>query len=127
MSDDFDDLKAAMQAAMPKPDAAKKAADIALARKNFATLQESRDGARQTSERPKVGPIRGVMNMILQMNTRGALTATTALVALGLVAVVPEWQNAPRLNGPQPGRMFCCMQRWKWPKLKRPCPNDGAS
>ncbi|WP_317056617.1 vWA domain-containing protein [Roseovarius rhodophyticola] len=102
MSDDLDDLKAAMRAAMPTPDAARKADDIALAQKNFTALQESRDAARQTSERPKPGLIRGVMNMIMRMNTRGALTATTALVALGLVAVVPDWQTAPRLNGPQP-------------------------
>ncbi len=102
MSDDLDDLKAAMRAAMPTPDVARKAEDIALAQKNFAALQESRDAARQTSERPKPGLIRGVMNMIMRMNTRGALTATTALVALGLVVVVPDWQNAPRLTGPQP-------------------------
>ncbi|MEL7256716.1 MAG: VWA domain-containing protein [Pseudomonadota bacterium] len=102
MSDDLDDLKAAMRAAMPTPDAARKAEDIALARINFAALQETAEAARQTSESPKTGPIRGVMNMIMRINTRGALTATTALVALGLVAVVPDWQNAPRLNGPQP-------------------------
>ncbi len=102
MSDDLDDLKAAMQAATPRPDAARKAEDIALARKNLAALQETQAAARQTSERPRPGLIRGVMDMIMRMNTRGALTATTALVALGLVAVVPDWQNAPRLDGPQP-------------------------
>ena len=102
MSDDLDDLKAAMRAATPAPDAARKAEDIALAQKNFATLQESREAVRQNSERPRAGLIRGVMNMIMRMNTRGVLTATTALVALGLVAVVPDWQNAPRLPGPQP-------------------------
>jgi Ca-activated chloride channel family protein len=102
MSDDLDDLKAMMQAATPKPDAEKKAADIALARKNFADLQEARDGARQTSDRPKAGLFRGVTDMLMRMNTRGALTATTALVALGMVVVVPDWQNAPALRGTQP-------------------------
>ncbi|MEO1139370.1 MAG: VWA domain-containing protein [Pseudomonadota bacterium] len=95
MSDDLDDLKAAMQAATPRPDAAKKAADLALARKNFADLQESREGARPTSDREQAGFVRGVMNMIMRINTRGALTATTALVALGLVVVVPDWQSVP--------------------------------
>ena len=102
MSDDLDDLKDMMRAATPKPDADRKAADLALARKNFADLQEARDGARQTSDRPKKGLFRGVTDMLMRMNTRGALTATTALVALGMVVVVPDWQNAPALRGAQP-------------------------
>ncbi|WP_306127424.1 von Willebrand factor type A domain-containing protein [Roseovarius sp. MMSF_3350] len=102
MSDDLDDLKAMMRAATPKPDADRKAADLALARKNFADLQEARDGARQTSDRPRKGLVRGVRDMLMRMNTRGALTATTALVALGMVVVVPDWHNAPALRGAQP-------------------------
>lgn len=102
MSDDLDDLKAAMQAATPKADPAKKAEDLALARKNFADLQAARDDARQTSDRSKRGFVRGVTDMLMRMNTRGALTATTALVALGLVVVVPDWRHAPGLRGPQP-------------------------
>ncbi|MFN3210394.1 MAG: von Willebrand factor type A domain-containing protein [Roseovarius sp.] len=102
MSDDLDDLKAMMRAATPKPDADRKAADLALARKNFADLQGARDGARQTSDRPKAGLVRGVADMLMRMNTRGALTATTALVALGMVVVVPDWQDAPALRGAQP-------------------------
>ncbi|KRS13467.1 von Willebrand factor A [Roseovarius atlanticus] len=102
MSDDLDDLKAMMRAATPKPDADRKAADLALARKNFADLQEVWDDARQTSDRPKAGLVRGVTDMLTRMNTRGALTATTALVALGMVVVVPDWRNAPALRGAQP-------------------------
>ncbi|QFT79082.1 von Willebrand factor [Roseovarius sp. THAF27] len=102
MSDDLDDLKAMMRAATPKPDADRKAADLALARKNFADLQDARDGARQTFDRPGKGLIRGVTDMLMRMNTRGALTATTALVALGMVVVVPDWQDAPALRGAQP-------------------------
>ncbi|MEM8776516.1 MAG: VWA domain-containing protein [Pseudomonadota bacterium] len=102
MSDDLDELKAAMKGATPAPDAAKKAADIALARKNFAELQESRSGARHTSERPKKGFFRGVKTMIAGLNMRGALTASTALVAIGLVAVIPDWQKAPNLGEVQP-------------------------
>ncbi|MEQ9260603.1 MAG: VWA domain-containing protein [Roseovarius sp.] len=98
--DDLDDLKAAMKAATPAPDASRKAADIALARKNFAALQESREGARLTSDHPeKRGILRGVRQMLTTFSTqfpiRGALTASTALVALGLVVVVPEWQQGP--------------------------------
>ena len=103
MTDDLDDLKAAMAAATPAPDAASKAADLALAEKNFAALQESRDGARPTSDAPGRGLFRGVAKMISMMNTRGALTATTALVALGLVVVVPDWQRGPlRFGDDQP-------------------------
>ncbi|MEL6934198.1 MAG: von Willebrand factor type A domain-containing protein [Pseudomonadota bacterium] len=99
MSDDLDELKAALSAATPAPDAAKKAADIALARKNFAELQESRSGARHTSERPKTGFFRGVKNMIAGLNMRGALAASTALVALGLVVVLPLGELGPRFYG----------------------------
>ncbi len=96
MTDDLDDLKAAMRAATPEPDTDMKAAHLALAQKTFATLQESRDGARQTSDRPKKGLFRGVAKMFSMMSTRGALTASTALVALGLVVVMPDWQQDRR-------------------------------
>ncbi|WP_371225020.1 vWA domain-containing protein [Roseovarius sp. 2305UL8-3] len=95
MTDELDDLKAAMKAATPAPDAAKKAADIALARKNFADLQESRDGTRLTSEHPKTGWSRGVRQMLNALNPRAALTATTAIVAVGMLAVIPNWQQGP--------------------------------
>ncbi|MEL7282509.1 MAG: VWA domain-containing protein [Pseudomonadota bacterium] len=97
MSDEFDDLKKAMDAAMPAHDAARKAANLALAQKNFETLQETANEPRLTSDRPKRGFIRGVREMLNVMSTRGALTASTALVALGLVVVVPDWQQGPVL------------------------------
>ncbi len=99
MTDDLDDLKAAMQAATPAPDTARKAADIALARKNFADLQESREGARLTSDHPKTGWSRGVRQMLNAMNPRAVLTATTALVAVGMLAVIPNWQQSPEGYG----------------------------
>lgn len=105
MSDDLDDLhdlKAAMSAATPAPDAGKKAADLALAQKTFADLQESRDGARPTSDRPSKGFFRGVAQMFHAFSTRGLLTASTALVALGLVVVVPQWQQQPWQGFPTP-------------------------
>ncbi len=100
MSDDFDDLKQAMQAATPAPDAARKAADLAIAQKKFETLQESQSEPRLTPDRPKTGFMTGVRNMLNAMSTRGALTASTAFVALGLVAVVPNWQQPLDLFAP---------------------------
>ncbi|MEM6588487.1 MAG: VWA domain-containing protein [Pseudomonadota bacterium] len=94
MSDEFDDLKNAMNTATPAPDAARKAANLTMAQKNFENLQGSQAEPRLTSDRPKAGFIRGVRNMLNAMSTRGALTASTAFVALGLV-VVTNWQPEP--------------------------------
>ncbi|MFT7592815.1 MAG: Ca-activated chloride channel family protein [Paracoccaceae bacterium] len=105
MSDDLDDLKAAMQAATPAPDADTKAAHLALAQKSFETSQGSRIGARPTSDRPAGGFFRGVANMFTTMSTRGVLTATTALAAVGLIVVMPDWSQVPvpgRATAPTP-------------------------
>ena len=75
--DDLNDLKSALSAATPAPNADSKAAHISLAKKNFADLQESREDARPTSDRPNRGFIRGVTNMLNSLNPRAALTATT--------------------------------------------------
>lgn len=96
MTDDLDTLKAAMQAATPAPDAAQKAADLALARKNFAALQGSQSGARPTVNRPTTGLWTGAKTMLMKLTTPAGLTATTALVAVGLVMMVPMGNyNAP--------------------------------
>ncbi|QJF52618.1 VWA domain-containing protein [Roseobacter ponti] len=89
MSDEFDDLKAAMRAATPPPDPGKKAADLALAQKNFADLQGSQDEARLTSTRAGHGLLNGVKTMLNSLTTRGGLTATTALVAVGVLFLTP--------------------------------------
>lgn len=89
MSDDLDDLKAMMNTATPRPDTARKAENIALAQKNFADLQGSRDDARLTSDRPRTGLISGVRNMLNILNSRAGLTASTAIVAVGLVVLTP--------------------------------------
>ena len=102
MSDDLDDLKSALNAATPTPDPAKKAANLALAQKNFAALQGSRDGSRPTSDRPNRGLFRGVANMLSTISTKGALTATTALAAFGLIVFVPDWQQSPQISPPKP-------------------------
>ncbi|KAE9632389.1 vWA domain-containing protein [Parasedimentitalea maritima] len=93
--DDFEDLKAAMQAATPAPNVARKAENIALAEKNFATRQETARQPRFTSDRPKQGLFRGVISMLNSISTRHALTATTAIVAIGLFVYLPTLQQGP--------------------------------
>ncbi len=89
MTDDLDDLKVAMRAATPEPDSEKKAANLALAQKNFETLQGSRDGARPISDRPRSGHWTGVKKMMNTLTSRAGLTATTAIVAVAFVALTP--------------------------------------
>ncbi len=89
MSDEFEDLKAAMRAATPTPDRGKKAADLTLAQKNFADLQGSQDEARPTSTRAGHGLLNGVKTMLNSLTTRGGLAATTALVAVGVLFLTP--------------------------------------
>lgn len=93
--DDFDDLKAAMRAATPAPDTARKTENIALAEKNFAGRQESTAQVRFTSDHPQTGFFRGVFSMFKAISTRQALTASTALVAIGLFVYMPALQQGP--------------------------------
>jgi Ca-activated chloride channel homolog len=101
--DDFDDLKAALHAATPKPDATRRQENLALAQKNFANLQESRIAARPTPEPPKRGIMEGVRKMLHTLSGKGALTLTTALVACGLLILTPQGQDLLRPLGGQPG------------------------
>jgi len=90
MSDEFDDLKAAMTAATPAPDVAKKAVNLRLAEESFARLQGLADERRPMFERGPLARIgHGVKAMLNVMTTRGGLTLTTGLVAVGLVMVLP--------------------------------------
>lgn len=89
MTDDLDDLKAMMDAATPRADADARARNIALAEKNFDTLQGSRSGARPTSERPVRDALEGVRKMLNSLTSRAGLTASTALIAVGLVTLTP--------------------------------------
>ena len=100
MSDDLDldDLKSAMKAATPAPDAARKAENLALAQKNFADLQGSRDGARLPSDASNKGRFRGVFDMLRTFPAKAALTATTAIVAVGLVVYLPQLTRAPNID-----------------------------
>lgn len=89
MSDDLDDLKAALRAAPPAPEPSKKQVDLTLAMKNFDDFQGSLSDARPTSEAPKFGVIgKGVSKMLSALNTRGGLSATTAIVAVGFAVFV---------------------------------------
>ncbi|MCT4608371.1 MAG: VWA domain-containing protein [Pelagimonas sp.] len=94
---DLEDLNRALSQATPKPDADKRAAAIALAKKNFARSQESRDPARLTSERPKTGLlIRGAKAMLNTLSNRAIMTVTTGIAAVGLVSVSTGfWMNKP--------------------------------
>ena len=104
MSDD-DDLKLVsdgLKQAPPAPDAGAKAENIALAMKNFDALQGSRAEPRPTSEATPDGWFRtGVAKMLKALSPRGAIAASTALVAVALVVtVLPTYQSGDlRLTG----------------------------
>ena len=102
MNDDLDNLKSALDDATPAPDPDAKAAHLALAQKNFAALQESRNGARPIVDAPKRGLFTGVAKMFSTISTKGALGATTALAAVGLIVFVPDWSQAPMPDLPKP-------------------------
>lgn len=94
--DDIADLKAALEKAAPRPDPARKAEDLALAREAFDALQGSRGEARPTPERPGPGLWRGARQMLNALTSRGGLTATTALVACGFFLMIPPGQDLLR-------------------------------
>ncbi len=95
MSDDldFDDLKQAMRAATPAPDAQRRAENIARAQENFDRLQGSRDALRLTPDARKPGLFRGVLTMLKSVPAKGALAASTALAAMGLLLFLPVLQE----------------------------------
>lgn len=95
---DLDDLKRAMAEATPTPNAARKAEAMARSQEIFNRAQGSQDAARQSSETPKDrGFFRGAFDMLISRTT-GALTATTALVGVGLLFLSPQGQEL--LQGP---------------------------
>ncbi|WP_370399351.1 vWA domain-containing protein [Sulfitobacter sp. JB4-11] len=99
MSDDLKDFRDLMDAATPRPDPARRAENIALAQENYDALQGSQNGARPTSDRPKRGVFSGVAHMFSNfISSRAGLTASTALVAVGLVMITPLG-DALRLPG----------------------------
>ncbi len=101
--DDLKRLQEAMREATPPPRPEVKAAHLRLAKENFAALQGSREGMRHTPERPK-GRARlkeGVFAMFHSLTTRGALAATTSIMAVGLGFFV-LWPGMGDLRAPDP-------------------------
>ena len=96
MTDDLNDLKAMMDKATPRPDAARRTENIALAQRNFVDLQESRDAARPTSATGPSGLWTGVKTMLNAMTSKAGLTTTTALVACGFLILTPQGQDLLR-------------------------------
>jgi Ca-activated chloride channel family protein len=93
MGDEFDDLRAAFDRATPRPDPGVKAAHLRAAVENFTRHQESVTRARPTPEsRPAVGWLSKGLNAVIRTLTplKATLATTTALVAVGLVMVIPE-------------------------------------
>ena len=98
MTDEFDDLKSALQA-LPAADASAKAAAIALAMKNFDYLQGSPAAPRPNQDRQnQAGFLNGVRKMLTTLTSRGFLAATTSAAALCLSLIVV----LPALNQPNP-------------------------
>ncbi len=103
MSDEFDldALKSAMNKATPAPDPVQKAANLRLAEENFAALQESRDATRLTPDRPeRRGLFAGARQMMNSISMKGVLGATTAIAAIGMVALVMQPGAVPDISGP---------------------------
>ena len=91
MTDDLDDLKAALRA-LPASDASAKAATLALAMKNFDALQGTPAATRPNQDRHnQAGFLNGVRKMLTTLTSRGFLAATTSAAALclGLIVVLP--------------------------------------
>lgn len=94
MTDDLDDLRAALKAA-PAPDGDAKARAMALAMENFARLhdplQGSTEASRSSEDRPGAAPLNGVRRMFQYLTSRPALAATTSVAALivGVAVILP--------------------------------------
>ena len=91
MTDDLDDLRAALQT-VPAPDADARARALALAMENFDRLQGSAVAARPNEDRPqRAAPLNGVRQMLVFLTSRPALAATTCIAALmiGVAVILP--------------------------------------
>lgn len=98
MTDDLDDLKAALRAA-PAPDADAKARAMQLAMENFDRLQGSTDPARSSEDRHEAAPLNGVRRMFNLLASRPALAATTSVAALVVGFAVIQTGDL-RITGP---------------------------
>ncbi|MEL6643135.1 MAG: VWA domain-containing protein [Pseudomonadota bacterium] len=90
MSDEIERLRAEMARATPAPDPARRAENLRVAQENFDALQGTRREARPTERRPLMARLLdGVTTMIDRISPRGAMAATTAMVAVGALVVLP--------------------------------------
>ncbi|CUH79354.1 vWA domain-containing protein [Tropicibacter naphthalenivorans] len=97
--DDLQELRALFDEATPKADPARKAEAVAMAMKNFDRAQETASELRPTPESPEKGLFKGVRQMFAKLSTRGILTASTALAAVALVALVPVLRDQTPPSG----------------------------
>jgi Ca-activated chloride channel homolog len=90
MTDELDDLRAALKAA-PAPDGDAKARAMALAMENFDKLQGTATASRSSEDRTKAAPLNGVRRMLNLLTSRPALAATTSVAALiiGVAVILP--------------------------------------
>lgn len=90
MTDDLDDLRAALKAA-PAPDGDAKARAMALAMENFDRLQGSTEPVRSSEDRKGAAPLNGVRRMFHYLTSRPALAMTTSVAALliGVAVILP--------------------------------------
>ncbi|MGR3344104.1 MAG: vWA domain-containing protein, partial [Paracoccaceae bacterium] len=95
MTDDLENLRRALDASTPDPNAEAKVQNLSLAHENFDRLQESAIQQRPTSDRrPFLGWLKsGVARMFHSLTSRGGLAATTALVAVGLFVLTPQGRS----------------------------------
>ncbi len=96
MTRDLDDLKAMMTQVTPSPDAARRTENLALARENFEARQGTATPSRPTSVIGQNALWTGVKTMLNTLTSKGALGATTALVACGFLFLTPTGQDLLR-------------------------------
>ena len=82
MIDDLDLLKSRMDQATPEPDAARRAANLALAQANFAALHRSAT--------PAGAPSAGLRGIWDRITSKGVITATAAIAAFALILTAPQ-------------------------------------
>ncbi|WP_170376934.1 vWA domain-containing protein [Ruegeria atlantica] len=94
MTDDLEDFKTLMNAATPAPDAQRRVENLQQAQKSFARAQGLQSGARPTVKRGPIARLtEGAKSMLNVLTHRGALTATTAIAAVALVAILPQTRD----------------------------------
>jgi len=100
MTDDLDRLRAELDKATPSPDATRRAANLALARKNFEATQGNTQPTRPKTTQPQKarGFLKGVFDMFANPGLRPKLLASSGLVAAGLAlfVVLPLDDFAPK-------------------------------